>query len=166
MSIVLAFLITFGQAVPCPIERASFMSGAARWGHLQLGMSQSEVVALVGHPLNLERDDTSGRHARLSFDGQSIVLTFHMAGEDVTLEGITLIRGADDPDRCWAPDALAKQVRASFPDAKYRPSRHAPELTESENEFPMFSVGGSDDTVILLKPTQGSIFIGKERMLD
>ncbi len=168
MVLLLGLLIALNSDAHCPIDKIFTTPDASGWGPIQLGMTLEQVISIAGEPLELQQSEYDGSvsGAESSLDGQALSFTFLRTHQEVRLAGVSLIRSRNDPDSCWARDALISRIKERFPQAKYRASRHAPDLSEADNEYPMYSLAPSSDIVILLKPTHGTIYIGELKALD
>ena len=71
-----------------------------------------------------------------------------------------------DRQACWSRDALLSALYQNVPNARYLPSRHDPDLLEDENEYPLYFLNEDECIVVLLKPSQGAVFLGHLSILD
>lgn len=167
MTALLALLIAVADPGACPVEQIVVESGVVQWRDVRLGMSQEEVEATVGTSLNRRPSETHGNvsYAATALSETRVVFWFRYADTSLTLAGVTVKRSPHDAESCWSRDTLVRFVKSTFPQAQYRPSHHARDLSESRNEIPMYSVDGGE-TVVLLKPGQGTLFVGSLKILD
>lgn len=142
-----------------PIKQISLRGGHLGWGGLEVGMTFHQAELAVGKRLpslgSAAQDELCGYYTletrvlrqplRLEFDargGESRLKAFWLplanpAGELSTLD-------------------IARALKARFPDLRYLPSPHAPELAESVNPRPLYR--GEGGKMFFVDPRQGVYF--------
>ena len=167
MQVLVLVLTLTSIAVDCPLELLVVGDDSVGWGQLRIDMPLADLEEQLGYDLNFKPvEESPADHALVLAHDRAVWLSFHKADGVWKLAGISILHMARDPDACWPRHALVTLLRQKAPTARYLPSRHDPNSPESENDYPMYAVDDDDEFVVLLKPTQGSVYVGRVSNLD
>lgn len=121
--------------------------GKAGWHGLEIGMTVAEARELLGGRWRPGRDDLFGWSVRAQWRGFEITLATTGEGEDARVTSLTVSMASSVDVR-----AMSRELRRRFPDARYRASRHDPEVEEEANPSPGYVWCDGREVYVLLKP--------------
>lgn len=145
--------------------------GKPAWGAFRLGMSLEEVRRLVSGSIQLttmEADfiGVALQRASIQYESRRLNLTFdsRVAGE-IRLSAIRVTRQQNDDGASWERRVMLREVKKRLPGLMFKPSRHAPEVTESENDRPFYTLSTSTSVLVRVEPGY-SIHIANDYLYD
>jgi hypothetical protein len=158
----------------CPLELLRVQHGSVFWGGLEIGATTTEVEKQLGSNLDLrDCDESTGwpeRSAHVTVDGQKADLFFAAPNGTWKLVMIAIWKAASDREECWTLEALRSELKRRVPTARFHPSRHAPEMTETDPGFASYLVAEKDSVIVGIAPPEdtleGRIFIGMLEAFD
>lgn len=161
-------VLCFPAAMACePVESGvEFLGGYLGWNGLMLEMSTEQIEERVGLALdfepydNISSGDCSGVGAVTAYRDSSLFLAFRGDSSDRRLALIFVRR----PGPCRLRDTV-DELKTAVPNLVYRPPRHDPLVSESENRKPLYLVAQDSDQGVLVDSTQG-IWITYASCLD
>jgi hypothetical protein len=162
---VLWLALSIAVTPPCPLEGLWVLPDAVGWAELRIGMSLEEVHAVTGGPLEIRGKDLS-EGTGTTMHGNPLSFGFRRVNGRWGLTSISLLRSPASNSYCWSSAELSRMLKQKVPHSRYLPSRHNPELSERDNETPMFVVHERQQVVVLLKAKEGRVFIGNVSELD
>jgi hypothetical protein len=142
------------------IKQIARLRGSLGWGGVWIGSTAREVERAIGKRLDLDKadpDELCGyRAVGADILGQPLRLEFEGTGEEARLRAVWLL--LDGRGRPLDRDVLVRALKSRFPDVKYLPSPHAPDLSEAGAPKPLYELG--KDSLFWVDPGRG-IYFGK-----
>jgi hypothetical protein len=142
-----------------PVKQISLRGGHLGWGGVEIGMTFRQVELAAGRRLpslgSAAQDELCGYYTlETNVLKQPLRLEFDAKGGESRLAAIwlPLANPAGEPS---VPE-IARALKARFPDLRYLPSPHAPDLAESVNPRPLYR--GQDGRTFFIDPRQGVYF--------
>lgn len=151
----------------CPMDSLTVTRGSVSFAGFQVGEPVGEIEKNLGRALELQAEEGfPNKSATVVIAGHPVSLSFRQLDGGWVLSTISLRRAASDSPSCWSRDSVVAAVKLKAPKSRYVPSRHAPEQPEAANEYPMYSLDSGKEVVVLLKPAQGSVWVGRLEDFD
>jgi hypothetical protein len=173
MLLITVVLLVVGSArANCPIDLLTVGDETAAWSGLRIDAALADVQSALGHPIDLEADpdwpdpDWPALRSNVRVGNRPIQLTFHQVGGVARLSSMWIERIESDNPHCWRRESLVAGLRLAAPNARYLPSRHEPDEPETSNEHPGYALDDRDEVVVILKPSSGTIYVGRLNDLD
>jgi hypothetical protein len=147
-----------------PIKQISTRRGHFGWGGVEVGMTFHETELALGRRLpalgsgsaGVSEDELCNDYSlETALMRQSLRLEFDGKGGEGRLKAIWL--PLFDRAGALSTPEIVRALRERFPELRYVPSPHAPDLAESANPRPLFQVPGVDG-MIFVDPAQGLYF--------
>jgi hypothetical protein len=141
------------------IKQISLRNGHLGWGGLEIGMSLHDAELVVRKRLpslaGAPRDELCGYYTlEAQVLGQPLHLEIDGRGEEGRLKAIWLPL-ASPAGELGTPDVV-RALKARFPNLRYLPSPHEPELAESANPRPLYQLTPVE--LIFVVPREGLYF--------
>jgi hypothetical protein len=142
-----------------PIKQISLRAGHLGWGGVEIGMSFRQVERAIRQRLpslgSAAQDELCGYYTlETKVLKQPLRLEFDAKGGESRLAAIWLPLA--NPAGELSTLEIARALKARFPDLRYLPSPHAPDLAESVNPRPLYR--GQDGRMFFVDPRQGVYF--------
>jgi hypothetical protein len=144
------------------IRQISLRAGHLGWGGVEVGMSFHQAELAVGQHLpalgSSAQDELCGYYTlETAVMRQPLRLEFDARSGESRLKAIWLpLSDPREPEGVPATLDIVRALKARFPDLRYAPSPHAPDLAESVNPRPLYALdrGG----MIFVDPRRGVYF--------
>lgn len=145
------------------IKQIARLRGSLGWGGVWIGSTVRDVERGLRKPLDLEKaeqDELCGyRAVGVEILDQPLRLEFEGTGDDARLRAIWLL--LDGRGRPLDRTALARALKARFPDLAYVPSPHTPDMPEAEAPSPLYRLERiGEEGMFWIDPGRG-IYFGK-----
>jgi len=129
------------------IKQISLRSGRLGWGGLEVGMSFHDAELVVRKRLprlgSAPQDELCGYYAlEAEVLGQPLRVEFDTRVGESRLKAIWL--PLESPSGDLSTLDIIRVLKQRFPDLRYLPSPHEPDLAESVNQRPLFAVGKNE----------------------
>jgi hypothetical protein len=142
-----------------PIKQISRRAGHLGWGGVEVGMTFHQAELAVGRHLpalgSASQDVLCGYYTlETGVLGEPLRLEFDAKGGESRLKAIwlPLVNRAGE----LSTPEMVRALKARFPDLRYQPSPHAPDIAEAANPRPLYRLekGG----MFFVDPRQGIYF--------
>jgi hypothetical protein len=151
----------------CPLSSLTVGPASVGFMGFRIGDALGKVQKSNGSPTALQPEEGLRQaSAMVHVAGRPVWLLFRQDGGSWVLSVISLNRTISDSAACWSRDSLVAAVKRKAPGSQYTPSRHNPEQPEASSEHPMYALDSSRQVVVLLKPSQGAVSVGRLEDLD
>jgi hypothetical protein len=134
------------------------------WKRIHVEDTLDSIQATLGRKISLEKMESEfcgGYYADADDEGMVIELEFESSEPGAKLETLFLRLPPFESDK----SGLIERLKSRIPALVYQPSIHAPDLTEDENDGPMYLLRDNPSHVLLIKPWEG-ILIALGHCLD
>lgn len=146
----------YRTAEPTVVELITAENGRLGWAGLMIGMTREEVERVLNRHITLYEapSPSCGEvFADISFQGRIVPLQFSGDQAKSVLESIFVRFSGHEAER--SREELVSDLKGHISDLIYQPSRHDPDLKESDNPTPVYLLPSNRELAILLKPGTG-----------
>jgi hypothetical protein len=138
-----------------------------RWGDLVIGMTLPQVENVLRSKIAFKDGEVEPNPCGISdhvrYRGRKLLIDF--AGEDGKETLIGILVPFTGPERTLQRRDLVAALKKRIPGVIYQPSRHEPDVKESDNPRPIYLLKDNPQMAIFLNSGR-SIYVGFEECLD
>jgi hypothetical protein len=144
------------EPVPTAIDYISTQDGRVGWSGIFIGHQLETIQSVMNTDLKMEETILStcgGASADATFKERELWLQFTGMAPGSKLESMLVVFNSRESK--FSADQLKTYLKSHLPEVVYQPSHHREDLSEEENQTPVYLLPDNREMAILLKPGEG-----------